>query len=378
MDRTATSEPSLGWTDAGSGPGEVELTPHEPSSRRHGVNPVHEVRRPRPLSQALDIRRSTATASSFQRRHRGPQLQQVRRPDRSRPRPRRRVRVGRRRPPCRRIRLGERRTQLQQMHEPDPASPRLPGSHPSQANRGSPAVARRASMRVRSSVKWTALTRVSPGTSGSSVNDPVAAAVTVTLNVREHAQAEGSVAVTVAVAVPAATGVTVTVLPKAAVARTAAADDPPERPAPARPLPRDRRARSPHVQPDRARAGGTPRGAAPESACDSGVHRRRRRHQPAAGATASPQVGGTASCPCSSVVPPARRWVSKTPIRPRQSSLSRAPLPHSSARIACRSSITCTALMAVTPAVIAASAYCGRGLPAASCTASRASRSSTR
>ena len=80
-------------------------------------------------------------------------------------------------------------------------------------------------MRVRSSVKWTALTGVTPGTSGSSLKDPVAVAVTATLNDWVAPRPLGSVALTVTVAVPAATDVTVTVLPDTVVAATAGADE---------------------------------------------------------------------------------------------------------------------------------------------------------
>ena len=79
-------------------------------------------------------------------------------------------------------------------------------------------------MRVRSSVKWTALTGVTPGTIGWSVKGRI----TLTVNVWNAVVFEPptSVAVTVTVAVPADTGATLTRLPNT---DTAATDGPEER-----------------------------------------------------------------------------------------------------------------------------------------------------
>ena len=85
----------------------------------------------------------------------------------------------------------------------------------------SPDRVRSVSMRVRSSLKWTALTGVTPGTSGSSVNPltpPTACTVTAIDCVA--LKPAGSRAVTVTVAVPAATGASVTVLPETAAVTT--------------------------------------------------------------------------------------------------------------------------------------------------------------
>ena len=57
------------------------------------------------------------------------------------------------------------------MQEPDPRHPRLRNGSV-QENRVRPAASRKASIRVRSSVKWTALTGVTRGWSGSSVKKP--------------------------------------------------------------------------------------------------------------------------------------------------------------------------------------------------------------
>ena len=82
-------------------------------------------------------------------------------------------------------------------------------------------------MRARSSVKWTALTGVTPGTMGSSVNGRAPAGYTVATNVCIAVPLEpaASVAVTVTVAVPAPLGVTVTRLPITATAATAGAEE---------------------------------------------------------------------------------------------------------------------------------------------------------
>ena len=82
-------------------------------------------------------------------------------------------------------------------------------------------------MHTRSSVKWTALTGVTPGTMGSSVKRRAPAGPTVAMNVCVAAPLEppASVAVTVTVAVPSPVGVTVTVLPRTATAATAGAEE---------------------------------------------------------------------------------------------------------------------------------------------------------
>ncbi len=98
----------------------------------------------------------------------------MQRPGRRRPRRRRRIRPARRRPTRRSVRLDHRRPQLEQMHARDPRVPRR-GAGSVQENRARSAALRRASIRVRSSVKWTARTGVNPGTIGSSLNGAVAA-----------------------------------------------------------------------------------------------------------------------------------------------------------------------------------------------------------
>ena len=82
-------------------------------------------------------------------------------------------------------------------------------------------------MRTRSSVKWTALTGVTPGTMGSSVKPRAPAGRTVAVNVCVAVPLEppASVAVTETVALPYAVGVTVTVLPRTATAATAGAEE---------------------------------------------------------------------------------------------------------------------------------------------------------
>ena len=79
-------------------------------------------------------------------------------------------------------------------------------------------------MRARNSVKWTARTGVTPGTSGSSVNG--GDRVTVTVNDCDALRPYGSVAVTVILArADAAAAVSVTRAPAARTVTTAGADD---------------------------------------------------------------------------------------------------------------------------------------------------------
>ena len=132
----------------------------------------------------------------------------MQRPDRGRPRRRRRVRPARDRPTRCPVRLGQRRPQLQQMHPLDPGNPRPQHRVGPGEPRQPPPALLRASIRVRSSVKWTALIGVTPGTIGSSVNGTRIAA-TVTLNAWTALRPPGSVAVTRIVAVPSLTAVSV-------------------------------------------------------------------------------------------------------------------------------------------------------------------------
>ena len=111
----------------GSGESTIIMTPGRSSGGglrgdgRADNEVVRRARRAGPLTRTI----------SFQVHHRGAQLHQVHRPDRRHPLHRRRVGPGWRRAPGRGIRCGQRRPELQQMQEPDPASPPPSGSGPS-------------------------------------------------------------------------------------------------------------------------------------------------------------------------------------------------------------------------------------------------------
>ena len=92
-----------------------------------------------------------------------------------------------------------------------------------QADGPSPPASRRASIRTRSSAKWTARTRVRPGRIGWSVKAPGAG--TVTLNVPLALRPPGSVAVTAIVEVPAPTAASVTPVPATCTVATSSAAD---------------------------------------------------------------------------------------------------------------------------------------------------------
>ncbi len=102
-------------------------------------------------------------------------------------------------PARRRVRRGERLAQLLQMHEPDRRHPR-PQQRVRPREPCQPAASRSQPMRVRSSVTWMALTSVTPGRRGSSVNGTVDD--TVTVNECVTPSPPGSVAVTSITAVP--------------------------------------------------------------------------------------------------------------------------------------------------------------------------------
>ena len=133
---------------------------------------VRPTQRPSPVCRQRLSREGWRNVS-FQLHHRGAQLHEVHCPDRRRSPHHRRVSPGWRRPPRRGIRCGQCRPKLQQMHDLTRVTPVLRiGSV--QENRAKPAASRKASIRDRSSVKWTALTSVTPDWIGSSVKDPAA------------------------------------------------------------------------------------------------------------------------------------------------------------------------------------------------------------